>query len=363
MNFHSLANLFPLLPENELNNLAEDIKANGLVNPIWLYRGEIIDGRNRFLACEKVGIEPIFKEYEGTESELLPFVLSLNLSRRHLNESQRAAVADKIANMTHGGNRKSVQSANLPLDNTPSISVAPVTVSQAAELLNVSERTVKSFREAKEKCAPEIVKAIVDGDITIHAALKEQKIEQRKEKIQAQRIAIENDVIEKPNGLFDVLVVDPPWAYGREYDPETSRVANPYPEMAQSELLNIEIPAKKDAVLFLWTTHQFIFDAKELMDKWGFVYKATMVWDKEKIGMGAWLRMQCEFCLVGIKGKPFWENTEHRDIIREARREHSRKPETFYSVVEKITAGRKVDYFSREMREGWEAFGNDTKKF
>ena len=133
--------------------------------------------------------------------------------------------------------------------------------------------------------------------------------------------------------------------------------------MPQSDLLNIELPAKDDAVLFLWTTHQFIFDAKELLDKWGFTYKATMVWDKEKIGMGAWLRMQCEFCLVGIKGKPLWENTEHRDIIREPRREHSRKPDTFYSIVEKITAGRKLDYFSREKREGWEVFGNDTEKF
>jgi N6-adenosine-specific RNA methylase IME4 len=106
-----------------------------------------------------------------------------------------------------------------------------------------------------------------------------------------------------------------------------------------------------------------MWDAKALMDSWGFTYKATIVWDKERLGMGAWLRMQCEFCIVGIKGKPAWNNTKWRDIIRESRREHSRKPEAFYEMVEDITIGRRLDFFSREARNGWEAFGNDTSKF
>jgi N6-adenosine-specific RNA methylase IME4 len=79
--------------------------------------------------------------------------------------------------------------------------------------------------------------------------------------------------------------------------------------------------------------------------------------------MGMWLRMQCEFCLVGIKGNPPWNNTKWRDIIRESRREHSRKPDGFYEMVEDITIGRRLDFFSREQRNGWEAFGNDTGKF
>ena len=133
--------------------------------------------------------------------------------------------------------------------------------------------------------------------------------------------------------------------------------------MSQDELLKLKIPFSKDCVLFLWTTHAFIWNAKELMDLWGFTYKATIVWDKEKIGMGAWLRMQCEFCLFGIKGKPIWNNTKWRDMIREPRREHSRKPEAFYKMVEEITVGRRLDYFAREKRKGWDVFGNDTERF
>ena len=215
--------------------------------------------------------------------------------------------------------------------------------------------------------SPELWKKAKDGEVTIGAAYaeikKEEKKKQREELLAEQKKAIDEGAVEAPTGLFDVVAIDPPWAYGRRYDPDSSRVANPYPEMQQSELMKIELPVKDDSVLLLWTTHQFLFDAKALMDHWGFTYKATIVWDKEKMGMGAWLRMQCEFCLVGIKGKPYWENTRYRDIIREARREHSRKPDAFFAMVEEITAGRRLEYFSREKRQGWEVFGNDVEKF
>lgn len=226
------------------------------------------------------------------------------------------------------------------------------------------EPTIEAALEATKEMELEQARAVLAEQ---EQAERERKKAERQAAIEAQRKAIEeapslNEQTENA-GLFDVIVLDPPWAYGREYDPQGSRVANPYPEMSQAELLEIIPPAKDNAVIFLWTTHQFIFDAKDLLDKWGFTYKATLVWNKEKIGMGRWLRMQCEFCLVGIKGKPFWENTTWRDIIHEPRREHSRKPEAFYEMVEAITAGRKLEYFARSKRAGWEVLGNDTSKF
>jgi len=223
---------------------------------------------------------------------------------------------------------------------------------------------------AEESANDELISAEEVEQARVAAKMKEQareakqaKIEERRQLLEKQAEDVRTGNMKAPEGLFDVIAIDPPWNYGREYDPETSRVANPYPEMSQAELLEIELPAKDDAVLFLWTTHQFIFDAKELIDKWGFTYKATMVWNKGKIGMGAWLRMQCEFCLVGVKGKPFFENTTYRDIISEPRREHSRKPDAFFKMVTDITAGRRLEYFSREKREEWEVFGNDIEKF
>ena len=187
---------------------------------------------------------------------------------------------------------------------------------------------------------------------------------ERKQAIQEQVDEIERGNVEKPDGLFDVIAIDPPWNYGTQYDSGGRRVANPYPEMSQEELKALEIPAKENCVMFLWTTQRFIWDAKELLDTWGFTYRAMLVWDKEKIGMGDLIRMQCEFCLIGVKGKPVFKGIRDvRDIIREPRREHSRKPQAFYELVEAMCAGRKLDYFSREAREGWCSYGNDTERF
>jgi len=175
----------------------------------------------------------------------------------------------------------------------------------------------------------------------------------------------ENKISEPlPEGQFEVIVIDPPWKYGTEYDSNTRRVASPYPEMEISELMKIKLPSADNCVLFLWSTHKFIWEAKKIMNEWGFEYKLILVWDKEKLGMGAWLRCQCEFCLLGIKGKPQWNLTNERDIIREARREHSRKPDGFYKMIEKMLPNaKKIDIFGREKRGGWEIYGNESEKF
>ena len=81
------------------------------------------------------------------------------------------------------------------------------------------------------------------------------------------------------------------------------------------------------------------------------------------MGIGYWLRLQCEFCLLGIKGNPIWDLKNIRDIIREPRREHSRKPESFYNMINNNLVGNKLDYFGREKREGWDIYGAEIKRF
>ena len=217
---------------------------------------------------------------------------------------------------------------------------------------------------------PEIVEAAKaearenDDIVSRSSVLNKIKQEKRKAEIARQVQQIETQAITMPDGLFDVIAMDPPWNYGTEYDATGRRVANPYPEMSQSELKAITLPAKEDCVLFLWTTHKFIWDAKELLDTWGFTYRNMIVWDKKQMGIGSLLRMRCEFCLIGVKGTPVFRDVHNlEDIIEESRREHSRKPEAFYELVNKLCVGRKLDYFSRTEREGWESYGNDTRKF
>jgi phage N-6-adenine-methyltransferase len=160
--FHSLAGIFPLMDGAEFGELAKDIRQHGLREPIILHEGEILDGRNRYRACIDAGVDPVFETYHGADP--LAFVVSLNLKRRHLSESQRAWVAAKIANLGVG---RPSNSANLPLLEPAS---APVTQGRAAEMLNVSERSVRSAREVRDHGAPELQDAVERGTVKVSTA-------------------------------------------------------------------------------------------------------------------------------------------------------------------------------------------------
>src|SRR3990167_5921459 len=113
--FHPLADLFPLLEGVEFAALAEDIRLHGLHEPITLHPdGRILDGRNRYLACLEADRDPRFTTWSGADGGELAFVISANLRRRHLNETQRAGVAARLANMRQGERTDLQPSANLP---------------------------------------------------------------------------------------------------------------------------------------------------------------------------------------------------------------------------------------------------------
>ena len=161
MEFHQIANIFPMMGKEELGELADDIMQNGLRQPIVLYQGQILDGRNRYQACELAGIESDCTEYEGDDP--LGYVLSLNLHRRHLTASQRAALAAEIANMTQGGDRISDQSAKLPVG---------ISQPEAAEKLDVSERYVREAKKIQEE-SPEHFDKVKSGELSLQQAKRE----------------------------------------------------------------------------------------------------------------------------------------------------------------------------------------------
>lgn len=126
--------------------------------------GSGTNSRGRLRPARELGIEYPRCDYTGDDP--LGFVISRNLARRHLSKSQRAAVAAEIANLDHGGNRKTDQAANLPLDDAP----APVTVAKAAEMLNVSPRSVKNAIAVRDHGVPELGAAVKSGEIAVSAA-------------------------------------------------------------------------------------------------------------------------------------------------------------------------------------------------
>lgn len=233
--------------------------------------------------------------------------------------------------------------------------------SDAQRIADIPEKKFESLMQEIKDDGEELTKTFMVNT--------SKKIE-RELDIQKQKEDIETGKVKLPKGKFEVIVIDPPWNYESKnktsYNSEGRRVASPYPEMTTEQIkehfIKNNLPSD-DCVLWLWTTHKFIWDAKMLLDVWGFEYKAILVWNKDQMGIGSWLRMQCEFCLLGIKGKPIWENKTYRDIITESRRQHSRKPNNFYKMVREICTGRKLNYFSREQIDGFENLGNEVNKF
>jgi ParB-like chromosome segregation protein Spo0J len=178
--FHPLANIFPMLSEAELDELGEDIKANGQAETVKLHKGMILDGRNRYTACTRKGLGVQYEIFAGSDREALAWVISKNLKRRHLDESQRAMVAARIATLKLGDNQHSRAPAPI---GTPSLDLgdahaapepAPAAVSQteAAELVNAGRRSVQRAAVVVEKGAPEVVAAVETGKVAVSIAEK-----------------------------------------------------------------------------------------------------------------------------------------------------------------------------------------------
>lgn len=164
MKFHPLANMFPLLEGEGLAELVESIRERGQSQAIVPFEGKILDGRNRYRACLAAGVEPFFDtEFAGSFKQARDFVIDANIRRRHLDASQRAMIAARLANMVHGGDRRSDQAANLQFDTTQA---------RAAQRLNVSERSVASARRVVEHGSPDLVAAVDSGEVAVSVAAK-----------------------------------------------------------------------------------------------------------------------------------------------------------------------------------------------
>lgn len=165
------------------------------------------------------------------------------------------------------------------------------------------------------------------------------------------------------NALPNLVLSDPPWRYDFA-ETDNRQIENQYPSATVEEICDMAPKTQPDAVLFLWATVAKLTEAFEVMNAWGFEYKTSAVWDKEKIGMGYWFRGQHELLLVGTKGKfsPPEQEARVSSVFREARGKHSAKPSCVYEWIEKaFPAAVKLEMFCRNPRAGWQVQGNESK--
>ena len=376
--FHPLADIFPLIEGEEFDQLVESIRAsNGPRDPIIMLDGMILDGRNRARACEAAGVEPKYSPLPpGVDP--VEFVVDKNLRRRHLNESQRGMAAAKLANMPDGGDRQAQHTANLR------------SASEAAALMNVSERTVTSAKQVQEKALPELREAVEQGHIAVSSAaqavdlppeqqrdIAEQAKAGKKNVVRttikkARREKKEKDLAAKQRALpakkYGVIYADPEWRfepYSRESGMDRAP-DNHYPTSATAEIIlrPVQKIADKDCALFLWATAPMLPQALRVMREWGFEYKTHAIWQKDRIGTGYWFRSRHELLLVGTKGKEIMApamGTQFESVFGAAVAEHSAKPECVYTMIESYFPNLpKIELNARRARPGWDAWGNEA---
>jgi len=176
LEFHPVADLFPLMEGEEFERLKEDIGANGLMHPIltgeWAHQTVIVDGRNRYRACRELGwkVSEIDQQEwlyaidttQAEHTDLQTFVVSSNLHRRHLTDGQRSMIAAKIATWENGQNQYTT-GEGLQI-------CRPSTQTQAAEQLDVSVRSVATAKRVIEGAIAEVQALVETGQLAVSAA-------------------------------------------------------------------------------------------------------------------------------------------------------------------------------------------------
>lgn len=385
--YHDLASLFPLIEGEAFDELVRSVAENGLREPIIVFEGKILDGRNRDRACRAAGVTPRFEALPPGVDPVL-YVIDRNLRRRHLTDDQRRLVAARLVNLGRG---RPENAANSGISRVA-----------AAELLSVDEPGVERARAVMAHGAPALAEAVARGDASVSAAAaiarlphakqveildeirrspdgkrafakvaKEARAETQntKKTARAVREEILGERIKRlPEARFGVIYADPPWRFEpRSRETGMDRAAdNHYPTQPLDDIKALDVAsiAAPDCALFLWATAPMLPQALEVMAAWGFAHRSHCIWYKlrpgDQRGTGYWFHNEHEILLLGIRGDVPCPapGTQWPSVIEAEVGAHSAKPDIFAELIEAyFPTLPKIELFARSPRANWERWG------
>jgi N6-adenosine-specific RNA methylase IME4 len=221
--------------------------------------------------------------------------------------------------------------------------------------LNRKQRAEARLLAALSQTLFELVKS---GEKTKREVFKIVKREKKKREHAAKiKCAVASDF----TGPFDLVAADPPWRY-EHCEANNREIENHYNTATLEDIFKHKPNAADASVLFLWATAPKIEEAISVMNAWGFSYRSCAVWDKQRMGMGYWWRIQHELLLVGVKGDHGCtpESVRVSSIFTSPRGKHSEKPACVYKWIERaFPDARKLEMYARKPRPGWATSGNE----
>lgn len=370
-------------PLGDLTDLKKSIAEIGLLHPIVVTAGmRLVAGLHRLRACEALGwtwIPATVVDLKTAGAELAE--LDENLARQELTVLQRAealARRKELHEILHPESRRGVIGGKASgarrhgLRTSETISF----VRQTARKTHLSPRTVQHEVQIAQ-AIPEDVRRLLHG-----SRLENRKVEllrlarlphdeQRKvvrrilggatKSVKAAEAALVQQRVREsreqfPRHKFEVIVVDPPWI--------VSDVTTGYPGMTVAEITKVPVDrlATNDAVVLLWVPPMMLKDGVEVLEAWRFRQVGYVVWQKTSARPGAYVMSMAELCLVGVRGRPAVLKPRP-NVLKAPSRQHSRKPDEFYAMIQESFGGRRLDMFARESRQGWATWGPERTKF
>lgn len=176
---------------------------------------------------------------------------------------------------------------------------------------------------------------------------------------------------------FATVLADPPWRFSNrtgKMAPEHKRLSR-YPTMTLQEIreLPVEAIVAETAHLYLWVPNALLADGLQVMAHWGFTYKTNLIWYKvrkdggpDRRGVGFYFRNVTEMILFGTRGKQartLQPGRSQENMLVSRKREHSRKPDEQYELIEKCSWGPRIELFARGRRPGWFAWGDQSEEY
>lgn len=189
-------------------------------------------------------------------------------------------------------------------------------------------------------------------------------------------IELYNDFVTGVKGVYKTILADPPWQFTNrtgKMAPEHKRLSR-YSTLSLAEIKSLPVDkvTEKNSHLYLWVPNALLSEGLEVMKSWGFTYKTNLIWYKirkdggpDGRGVGFYFRNVTEIILFGIKGKMRTEAPGRRqvNIISSQKREHSRKPDEQYGIIESCSPGPYLELFARGPRQGWDQWGNEAEEY